>query len=264
MWQPLSKNEGAFKEYYHLAKDRFSMRLHPYEAICAALALMLVDEASGNNSYRIIVERALSWVLAMQRDDGSFPMYYDLAERKCNSALYTHFIAYTLYNLVGYPLLDLCRMLNNVEYMEKAVKCAEWLIRNQDEDGGLFTYYYPSGKHSWHKQSPSVAQAVCAWLKLYEVTGEEKYKQAAVKAVRWLVKNQHKVTDEKHVAGGFYWIYPNKEMGFTDKILGIAGKFTRKLGFTRSHLEFLDKIPTWTTQFAIESLHTAEKTFFKA
>lgn len=264
MWQPLSKNEGAFKEYYHLAEDKFSMRLHPYEAICTALTLMLVDEFSGGNSHRGMVEKALSWALAMQRVDGSFPMYYDLAERKCNSTLYTHFIAYTLYNLVGYPLLDLYEMLKNVDYMKKAVKCAEWLIRNQDEDGGLFTYYYPSGKHSWHKQSPSIAQAVCAWLKLYEITSQEKYKQAAVKAVQWLVKNQHKTTDEKHLAGGFYWIYPNKKVRLTDKILGIAGKFTRKLGFTRSPLEFLDKIPTWTTQFAIEALYNAEKTLFKA
>jgi hypothetical protein len=48
-----------------------------------------------------------------------------------------------------------------------------------------------------------------------------------------------------------------------DKILGIAGKFTRKLGFTRSHLEFLDKIPTWTTQFTIEAFYNAEKVLFK-
>jgi len=259
MWHPLSKDKGAFKEYYHLAKDRFSVRLYPYEAICTALTLMLLDGLLKDERHRTTVEKALSWALTTQNDNGGFPMYYDLTKGKYNPILYTHFIAYTLYNLVGYPLLDLSERLNNVNYMEKAVKCAEWLIKNQDDDGGLFTFYYPSGRHTWHKQSPTVAQALCAWLKLYEKTRQEKYRKAAVKATQWLIKNQHKVTDKNHLAGGFYWIYPNKEMGFADKIWSVTDRFTRKLGFEHSHLQFLDKIPTWTTQFAIEALYNAEK-----
>jgi len=264
MWQPLSEDKGGFKEYYHLAKDRFSVRLYPYEAISTALTLMLLDGISKDERRLVTVENALSWALTTQNSDGSFPMYYDLTKRKYEIILYTHFIAYTLYNMVGYPLLDMSQMLSRMDYSENATRCADWLVKKQDKDGGLFTYYYPSGKHSWHKQSPSVTQAVCAWLKLYEITGQERYKEASVRATRWLIENQHKVTDENHLAGGFYWIYPNKGIRFIDKILGVTDKFTRKLGFEHSHLQFLDKIPTWTTQFAIEALYNTEKTLFKA
>lgn len=262
MWQPLSKDRGAFKEYYQLGKDRFSFRLHPYEAICTALTLMLAYGLLKDEKYRIVAEKALSWALESQCDDGSFPMYYDLAERKYNRILYTHFVAYTLYNLVGFPLLDLSKMLDNVNYLENATRCADWLKRNQAEDGGLFTYYYPSGKHSWHKQSPSVAQAVCAWLKLFEITGKEGYKEAATKGTRWLIENQHKVTDKNHLAGGFYWIYPNKKVTLVDKIWGATDRFTSRLGLAHPHLQFLDKIPTWTTQFAIEAIHDAGRTLY--
>jgi uncharacterized protein YyaL (SSP411 family) len=260
MWQPLSKDRGAFKEYYHLGKDSFSLRLHPYEAVCTAMTLFLVYGLLRDEKYQITAEKALSWALESQRNDGSFPMYYDLAREKYNPILYTHFIAYTLYNLVGFPLLDLSEMFDNVNYMKNAARCADWLRRNQAEDGGLFTYYYRSGKHSWHKQSPSVAQAVCAWLKLFEMTGKEEYREAAIKGTRWLIENQHKVTDENHLSGGFYWIYPNKRAGLMDKMRGATERLTRRLGLMHSHLQFLDKIPTWSTQFAIEALHNARKT----
>ena len=262
MWHPISRGKGAFKEYYYLAKDTFSVRLYPYEAICTALTLMLLNALLKDERYHVTAEEALSWALRTQTDDGSFPMCYDLNKGKYDSILYTHFIAYTLYNLVGFPLLDLSEMLNNMSYTEKAVKCADWLIRNQDKDGGLFTYYYVSGKHSWHKQSPSVAQAICAWLKVYERTNQEKYKEAAVKATQWLIENQHKTTDKNHLAGALYWIYPNKEISLADRIYGFTDKLTRKIGLIHPHLQFLDRIPTWSVQFAVEALYTAERLLF--
>jgi hypothetical protein len=135
-------------------------------------------------------------------------------------------------------------------------------MRVQDVDGGFYTYYL-KGQHSWHKQSPATAQVAGSLLHLWHDGKAERYLHSALNAVQWLVDNQIKETS--NLAGGFYWIYPNKSLTpFSKKVLRAKERLKSKikkepeLEYIDNYSGFLDKLPIWPVQFAIDALYEAK------
>lgn len=247
----------GFNEFYE--PGQISQKVFPYESICIPFILLKFQkelELSEKEKNRLI--ESVNWGKKTQTNDGFFPFFYSLESKRFNTTAYSHFTIYPLYNLMGFPLAELDE-LGCSECFQSYQKCGEWMTRIQDANGGFFTYYF-KGDHVWHQQSPAVGQALCAFLLLYEKTGDKKFLESARRSSQWLVENQIK---EGKFSGGYYWIHPNKKYSnIQKKIMYAKERLTNKISdtsYTTDVTVLLDKVPIWPVQFAIEGLYRYSK-----
>lgn len=255
LFQMLEKSGNeciGFKEFYN--NNKVSNKVYPYESICIPFILLkFQNELELSKKQKIELDQAISWGQKSQNAEGFFPFFYVITSNEFNNTAYSHFTIYPLYNMVGFPLSELEDMGYNGCF-DAYLKCGRWLTKVQAEDGGFYTYYYKH-EHTWHQQSPAVAQALCSFLHLYEKTGDKIFLDSAKKAVTWLITNQLK---EGPYNGSFYWAYPNKHLTkFQKKIRYAKERLIGRLSKSDdiSDVTALDKIPIWPVQFAIEGLY---------
>jgi len=76
------------------------------------------------------------------------------------------------------------------EWLEFCRKAADWLVTNQNEDGSFYRAYNTDGSIRMESKSntPSVIRFL---IEFYLVTGEEKYKDSAIKAGEWSYDNAY-------------------------------------------------------------------------
>jgi len=253
------KNDACvgFREF--ISTNQKSQKIFPYESICIPFILLKFQkEINLSEKQKNDLMHALEWGLKSQTADGFFPFFYSEQTGKFNNTAYSHFTIYPLYNLMGFPLSEL-EELGCKGCFESYLKCANWLTRVQDKNGGFFTYYFEND-HVWHQQSPSAGQALCAFLNLYQKTNEKKFLESAKKCVNWIITNQ---INENQFTGSFYWIYPNKQISkIQKKIMYAKERFSNKLidsDEISNVTNLLDKIPIWAVQFAIEGLYRFKK-----
>ena len=255
----VKKNESCigFREFFD--QNHVSEKIFPYESICIPFILLkFKKELEIQEKQKDELFQVIDWARKTQTGDGFFPFFFSTQSGKFNNTAYSHFTIYPLYNLMGFPLSEL-EELGCKDCFEPYLKCAEWMDRVQDENGGFFTYYFQND-HVWHQQSPAVGQALCAFLHIYEKTNEKKFLDSAKKTATWLVTNQIK---EDKFAGSFYWIYPNKHYSTIQKKImyakeRISKRFDNSTKVTDLTI-LLDKIPIWPVQFAIEGLYRFKK-----
>lgn len=255
LFQILVKKNSCigFSEFY--SADQPSHKVLPYESICIPFILLkFQNELELTPIQKDELSESIRWAMASQTGEGFFPFFYHLQKQKYNTTAYSHFTIYPLYNLMGYPLAELEDMGVNNSF-DAYKKCARWMLRVQDSNGGFYTYYH-GNDHVWHQQSPAVGQALCAFTLMYEKTDDRKYLEAARNAALWLAKNQ---IGEGSLAGGFYWVYPNKKFNNLQKKImyareRIKGKMTED-DQVDDVTVLLDKVPIWPVQFAIEGLY---------
>ena len=99
--------------------------------------------------------------------------------------------------------------LTGYEDWEKAVlKVGSWMTENQNEDGSYYRAYETNGtvctrttEHTWQGTSKlNTPIAVRFLVRLYEYTGEEKYREAAIKAAEFSYNHLY-LDREKYVGG---------------------------------------------------------------
>ena len=243
----------GFRDFY--SENVSSSRIYPYESICIPFILLkFQNELELSEKQKSELVQAISWGQRSQKSEGFFPFFYLPSRNEFNNTAYSHFTAYPLYNVMGFPLSE----LEDMGYkgcFESYLKCGNWLAKVQAEDGGFYTYYHQDS-HVWHQQSPAVGQALCSFVLLYQKTNEQKFLDSAKKCVRWIVSNQIKETP---YSGSFYWIYPNKKLTNLQKKISytkerLVGKISRSEDVS-DVTALLDKIPIWPVQFAVEGLY---------
>ncbi|MGI0058373.1 MAG: hypothetical protein ACREBJ_01285, partial [Nitrosotalea sp.] len=247
----------GFKEFS--SEVQKSDRIYPYESICISFILLkFQNELEISDKQKKDLSSAISWGRRSQTIEGFFPFFYQPIQNQFNETAYSHFTIYPLYNLMGFPLSE----LEDMGYkgcFDSYQKCANWMTKVQDNDGGFYTYYHKDG-HVWHKQSPAIGQALCTFVHLYEKTNEKKFLDAATKSANWLVTNQLKDSQFK---GAFYWVYPNKHLsGLQKKIAYTKERLVGKISsseYVSDVTMLLDKVPIWPVQFAIEGLYRFNK-----
>lgn len=94
-------------------------------------------------------------------------------------------IAYKIFN-AGQVILGLCPLFNITKeerYLEAAKKIADWVVINQDIDGGWSKY---------SNKGPKTIDSRVSWalLLVYQETKDEKYRDAARKNIAWTVAQQ--------------------------------------------------------------------------
>jgi hypothetical protein len=104
---------------------------------------------------------------------------------------------------------DLFRKTGFDRYLSAAVKAADWLCQNMENNGRWVKNSYKGIPHAYHSR--------VSWslLEVYKLTNDLKYKEAALRNITWVLS----------LVQGNGWI---KEMGFS----GEAAPFTHTIAYT--------------------------------
>ncbi|NLN41746.1 MAG: hypothetical protein GX160_07160, partial [Clostridiales bacterium] len=78
------------------------------------------------------------------------------------------------------------------EWLEFCRKAADWLVRIQNEDGSYYRAYNKDDGSMRMDSKANTISIVRFLIQFYLVTGDEKYKQAALKAGEWAYNNTYK------------------------------------------------------------------------
>lgn len=86
--------------------------------------------------------------------------------------------------------MELYKATNEDRYLDSAVRCADWCINNGARPDGLVYFGFDTRKHEWVKDRNIVDTGFTAGLfaRLYEETGEEKYREFLEKFVVAYIK----------------------------------------------------------------------------
>lgn len=116
------------------------------------------------------------WLVSNQEKDGSFYLRYDWKTGKP-----THDSKYTTTNIIRF-LVELYSITQNRQYLNTALKAGEFSYNFIHHD-----YLYVGGviDNPNVKDRESGQMAIYAFLALYDATGEERWKQAAIQAARY-------------------------------------------------------------------------------
>jgi len=190
-------------------------------------ALLRLAEATGEDSYRAAARRQLDWVLGMQQANGWFAACNFEPGQDPN----THGIAYTLRGL-----LESAALLDHEPYMAAVVRTSEALIGRLETLGGRVPATFDS---TWTPTSryeclTGIAQLGDLWLRLYELTGDRRYRDAGLDAVERAAGRQMR-SSWPAIDGALAGSYP------------IYGRY--------APLQF----PNWATKFLVDSLLLRER-----
>ena len=190
-------------------------------------ALIRLAGATGQDSYREAARRQLDWVLGMQQENGWFASCNFKPGRDPN----THGIAYTLRGL-----LESAALLEHEPYLAAVRRTSEALIERLETFGGRIPATFDS---SWTPTSryeclTGIAQLGGVWLRLFELTGEPRFRDAGLRAVEWAATRQVR-SAWPAIDGALAGSYP------------IYGRY--------APLQF----PNWATKFLVDSLLLRER-----
>ena len=179
-----------------------------------AFAIMAHIDSPFTSKYKNQIKRLGEFLLHMQKDDGSFHMYYPL---KYNENLSPNKL-YQMERFASGESVLACVYMYRFDYDPRYLECAR----------KAYAYYYPKIKEkfqesygSWH---------TIAYAHLYEVDQQEKYREAIRFMADGLISLQNADSDSNKSEGGFdmgqAW-YTSAEAVFTEA-LGYADRVHRR------------------------------------
>lgn len=173
--------KGAVKGQYYLAKkkeftEEWGNHVEPvgltYYTLCDLGNILLFDPENHEMKSLFLngAERLLKW----QKKDGSWEMAYDIGSQK------PIFTDLKDFRPTFYGMIVAYRLTGERKYLKSAMKGADWLIR-QGADKGYFTGVCGDVRFV---NDFSTIQCSSALMELFEITGKEKYKDAAIETAR--------------------------------------------------------------------------------
>jgi len=194
----MQKSDGSFKPLYDT--QRGSYPTNPknwFEAPGSfhskiALGLLKLWEVTENSKYLDSARKLCCWTLTQQKVNGQYSS--NISSDETN----THAHCYTIEGL-----LHAFGKLGNDDFLKSAIRAAEWLINAQCSDGGLYQVY----KNNWHNRirlTYAASQAIRVWILLYELTGERKFYDAAIRSLHFVLGMQSENRRDANAYGGFH------------------------------------------------------------
>jgi rhamnogalacturonyl hydrolase YesR len=189
----------------------FTRSTHTYHSRVSWMLLQLY-ELTQNSMYRDVAVRNLDWALGFQRPNGwCVP----------TSRETTHFIAYS-----GRGMLEASQITGNKAYLVFAQRLADALIQLQLPSGMLYGEYDKAWK-------PVVAsscltgnlQTAIIWMRLYTIAGDEKYREAARKAIDYVLATQDVASPDPGINGSIAGSHPLDGSYCPNTYLSWATKF---------------------------------------
>lgn len=132
--------------------------------------------ATGLEEYKWRAIRMADWELSIQNNDGSFnggPLGSGLGGFAFDTGQ------------VVFGLLDVYRITKDENYLDGAIKAADWLVRVQDTDGSWKKNAYNGIPHSYY------SRVAWALAEIGSALDDKRYKTAAMGNIEWVLKNQH-------------------------------------------------------------------------
>ena len=182
-----------------------------------AWALLRLNQVSPDERYRQAGYRNLVWCRNQQQPDGWFAN----AAFDADGDPVTHTIAYTIRGLLEGGLL-----LADESLIASARRAADVLKQRQAEDGFLRGTFGPGwrSKVSWSCLTGDV-QMAGIWLRLFELTQDRSYVEAAAAANAFVKATQVRETGLHGIDGGIAGSYPIQGDYQSFQLVNWAAKF---------------------------------------
>jgi hypothetical protein len=168
-----------------------------------AWALLQAHDITSEKMYLTAATKNIDWALTQQLDNG----WFENAAFNIKEDPLSHTIAYTIRGI-----LECGIYLNNKVYIDAARKSADALLQLQQKDGSLYGIYNSEWKNTvrWSCLVGD-AQISVIWLRLFEITQDKKYFDAARKMNNFLKATQDLKSDNQGIRGGIkgsqpFWI----------------------------------------------------------
>ncbi len=181
--------------------DRFDYlnKIHTYNTR-TAWPLLKVHDITKKEIYEKAAKKNIDWAIAQQLENGWFEN--NAFHEKQEPLLHT--IAYTIQGI-----LECGIYLKNKEYIDTAKKSADVLLELQKEGGSLAGSFDRHWKTSvkWSCLTGNSQMAIC-WLRLYDITKNKDYFEAAKKANDFVKSTQDLSSRNEGIKGGIKGAYP--------------------------------------------------------
>ncbi|MFU2485961.1 hypothetical protein [Thauera sp. WH-1] len=178
--------DGCYRKFEHNGVPH----VYNTRAIWALAAMGVVGNEAG---FIAAARRNLDWALTQQRASGWFATNAFVPTRHP----FTHTIAYAIRGFIEVGVL-----LSEPRYLQAAEAAARGIMAVQREDGWLAgTYADGWVAHGSYACVTGVAQMALCWLRLAQLTGDERFRSAAQRAIDY-VKRTQRLDDEDEVVRG--------------------------------------------------------------
>ncbi len=170
---------------------------HVYYSM-VAWPLALLSQETGDSRYRDSAEKNLDWVLSRFRPNG-----WISGINLQGHPDYLHFIAYALQGA-----LECAALLQRNDAVEVVANPA-WILLRQFETNKFLSGAYDGSFTNGHRFVclTGNAQVSYVWLRLFEITGDLRYLNAALK-MNEMVKDRIPVQGKPGIVGGLAGSYP--------------------------------------------------------
>ncbi|MFX1391993.1 MAG: hypothetical protein ACFFAH_00325 [Promethearchaeota archaeon] len=176
--------------------------------------LIKYSHLSKNPFYLKIVEEIADWECSIQLENGGFPGGVISKNKK-------PIIFNTGQVILG--LIGAYKELKKKIYLDTAIKSGDFLVTNQESNGNWLKYCFNNRSHTYN------VRVAWALLELSEVTGENKYYEAAKKNLDWAQTQQN----------SNYWFHNNSFVSNKFPLLHTIAYAIR--GFLESGILLKDK-----------------------
>jgi len=172
---------GGSRANYSVLFNGFKGWSGPYPETTGYIIPTFLNIAAKFKELNMLPDKALKmgeWLLTLQFDDGAFPADIYYANKVRQKSIFN-----TGQIILG--LTSLYDFTKDTRYLDSTSRAANWLVKNQSDDGTWPEYNYVNGF------SPSYYSRV-AWplLKVYARDNDQVFKEAAVKNLRSIQKRQ--------------------------------------------------------------------------
>jgi len=163
-------------------------------------ALAELSKIVQNQKYKESAQKNCDWALLNQLKNGWFEQNYFSP----GQPVFTHMIAYATRGL-----LETGEILHCKKYLNSVQKVADIVLSLQRNDGSV----PGSFNENWKRTTTSscltgIAQFSIIWSRLFEITGNRKYINAAQKANHFLIRTQERTRFPKGIQGGIKGSHP--------------------------------------------------------
>ena len=187
-----------------------------------AWALLRMSQIQPQPEYERVARANLDWALSEQQSSG----YFANCAFKRGLSPFSHTIAYA-----ARGLLESSELLKDQRYTDAAQRCADAAIKHVRDDGFLPGQIAIDGRAAaGYCCLTGNCQFAIVWAQLFDRTGHEKYRRAAVRALDYVMRCQNIHTKDTNIRGAIRGSQP------------IWGKY--------SPLTF----PNWATKFFVDAM----------
>lgn len=208
--------------------------VHTYD-VRTAWSLLEIYKITKEEKYLTAAKRKIEWTLNQQNENGWFKNNAFFTSKDKWTAPFTHTIAYVMEGLLESYLI-----LKDERYLQSVLKTAEKLLRifelKRFMAGDFDEKWKSSGKYSCLTGN---AQIAGIWLKLFEINGDLRFLNAALKLNDYTKSTQHLAALHGGIGGGVKGSHP------------LNGKYTPFV------------FPNWAAKFFADTLILEEKVMMK-